>query len=33
MGSVRRQYKQEDLVVVTILNKIHGYVGSMAVKE
>ena len=33
MGSVRWKYKQEDLVVVAILNKIHGYMGSMAVKE
>jgi hypothetical protein len=33
MGSVRGQYKQEDLVVVTIVNKLHSYIGSVAVKE
>jgi hypothetical protein len=33
MGSVRGRYKQEDLVVVAILNKLHGYMGSVAVKE
>lgn len=33
MGSVRWKYKQEDLVVVAILNKVNGYVGSVAVKD
>jgi hypothetical protein len=33
MSSVRRQYSQQDLVLVAILNKLHGYMGSMAVKE
>jgi hypothetical protein len=33
IGSVRRQYKQENLIVVTILNKTYSYVGSIAVKE